>query len=171
MTRRHESDRENMRQEAQRRILAVRESGEEKHNQVYGRMTDKLRYIKARSEMVMQDVSRLQSELQDRKSETKSMVEGTLSQLQAAETQLIGQCEGPKKRHMERTIQAEENINEHNVKLRAENEAKQSEILQWSHKHAAIATRWSGHYLVKGRHEKRSVKASSARPSNSATRR
>merc|ERR1719265_1086598 len=64
MTRRHEADRDIMRQETQRQVLSVREAGAERHNQTYNKLSDQIRNVKARTERIRADTRHLQGDLQ-----------------------------------------------------------------------------------------------------------
>mmetsp|Transcript_134918 Transcript_134918/g.248028 ORF Transcript_134918/g.248028 Transcript_134918/m.248028 type:complete len:881 (-) Transcript_134918:106-2748(-) len=140
MMRKHESDREAIRQETQRQVLVTRELGAERHNTVYQQLTDKLRYVRTRGEILRQDVSRLQRELQERQGDMNNLVSSMQSQLQSAERDLSNQCSAPAKLHGQRKISAEDSIGDLQVRLQAEKDARQNEGLAWSHKHGAVAT-------------------------------
>lgn len=140
MSRRHECDREAIRQETQREVLHVREAGAERHNQVYLRLTDRLRHVRARSDMMMQDTQRLAHELQERRADANAMIGSLASHLQVAERDLCIQCARPKQRHEQLKKETENSISDLSVRLHAEQEAAHSEGLSWGLKLGALAT-------------------------------
>jgi len=135
MTRKHESEREVIRQDTQRQVLMVRESHTENYNQAHSRLTDKLRYVQARSEMLHQDTVRLIREMQERKGDAAALQSAVQGHLQAADRDLILQCEAPRKRHELWKQGTEDTICDLNLKLKAEREARADEGLSWAQKH------------------------------------
>ena len=53
--------------------------------------------------------------------------------LQAAERDLSIKCDEPRQAHLQLKEHAENNINDHNVALARELEARQNEVSSWSH--------------------------------------
>jgi hypothetical protein len=140
MNRKHEVDREAVRAETSRQVLAVREAGNERHNLVYQQLSDKLRYVKTRADLMREDTRRLQNDLQARQGEVVSLVDVMQAQMAGAERDLASQCSLPLKLHEKRMEAGREHICDLEVRLAAEQEARQAESLSWSLKHGALVT-------------------------------
>mmetsp|Transcript_81155 Transcript_81155/g.225856 ORF Transcript_81155/g.225856 Transcript_81155/m.225856 type:complete len:854 (+) Transcript_81155:95-2656(+) len=138
ITRMHECDRDAARQEAQRQVISVRDANAERHNQVYQQLTDKLRYVKARSEIMLQDVARLSRELEERRADAGNLVNTVKAHLQTAERDLSTQCDAPRKLHEQWKQASEDSIADLNARLASEREARHADGQSWGYKYANV---------------------------------
>lgn len=140
MTRKHEVEREAMRHETQRQVIATRDAGAERHKQAYTLLTDKIRDVKQRGMNTQQDTKRLQDDLQACRSDAVSIIDFTQSQLAHAERDFTNQCSLLLALHEQRKAAEEDAISDLQLKLSAGREAWQAENLSWNHKYAALTT-------------------------------
>lgn len=140
MTRRHEADRDIMRQETQRQVLSVREAGAERHNQTYNKLSDQIRNVKARTERIRADTRHLQGDLQACKLDMVGLVDFTEKQLGSAERDFTSQCALLLSLHEQRRMAEEDAIGDLKLRLTAEREAAMNESMAWNHKYAALCT-------------------------------
>jgi len=144
MSRRHEADRETVRQEAQKQVLAARGAGHDRHNQAYQQLSDKLRYVKTRGELMRQDTKKLQTDMQARRDDMAALVDFMQSQMLSAERDLASQCSVLPQLHERRQTATEDSIGDLELRLTAEREIRHTDGLTWSQKHGAVATNKEG---------------------------
>merc|ERR1719281_2086709 len=99
MSRKHRSEEEMWRQDTQRRVNSVRESADEKYNQMYHQLTDQLRRVRTRLELMKQDAANMRHEQQETMNLWKNLVSTVQQQMQGAERNLVEQLETYGKRH------------------------------------------------------------------------
>eukprot|EP00746_Dinoflagellata_sp_MGD_P154766 gnl/MRDRNA2_/MRDRNA2_85020_c0_seq1.p1 gnl/MRDRNA2_/MRDRNA2_85020_c0~~gnl/MRDRNA2_/MRDRNA2_85020_c0_seq1.p1 ORF type:complete len:951 (-),score=256.80 gnl/MRDRNA2_/MRDRNA2_85020_c0_seq1:111-2963(-) len=138
MSRKHRSEEEMWRQDTQRRVNFVRESADEKYNQMYRQLTDQLRRVRTRLELMKQDASKLRHEQQAQMMDWKLLVDAVQSQIQGAERDLVFQLDSYGKRHAQSKAQIDDVIYDLEVKLSSEKEMRQNEVSSWSHKYAVL---------------------------------
>eukprot|EP00927_Polykrikos_kofoidii_P059832 TRINITY_DN54957_c0_g1_i1.p1 TRINITY_DN54957_c0_g1~~TRINITY_DN54957_c0_g1_i1.p1 ORF type:complete len:853 (-),score=230.84 TRINITY_DN54957_c0_g1_i1:50-2584(-) len=139
MARRHDTDREALRQDTQRQVVATRDAGAERHNQVYNRLTDKLRYVRARSEIIAQEAARIAQDLHDRRADAAALVSSVQGQLQGAEKDFSLHCDALRQRHLQQKRNIEEQINDHHGRVRSERDLRHQDGIEWGQKLGAMA--------------------------------
>merc|ERR1719281_240810 len=122
MSRKHRSEEEMWRQDTQRRVNLVREAADEKYNQMYHQLTDQLRRVRTRLELMKQDASKLRHEQQAQKMDWKLLIDAVQQQIQGAERDLVYQLDSYGKRHAQSKAQLDDAIYDLEVKLAYEKE-------------------------------------------------
>lgn len=140
MHRMHENARQMIRQDAQRKVLATREAADEKQHAMQQQLTDKIRQVKASSEILLQDAARLGQELVDERKAFVDLVGTTQVQLQGALKHLYMQCEAHLDTHGQKMKGTEDSLRDLEDQVRAEQDGRHSEGFALCHKHVALVT-------------------------------
>lgn len=136
----HENSRHLIRQDAQRKVLATREAGEQRQAAMRQELTDKLRQIKAGSEILLQDVARLSQELHDDRKAFVDLVASTQAQVQCVVKNLQNRCGSHLDKHAQQKRFLEDSLENLGNQVRAEQEARHNEGYSGSHKHLSFVT-------------------------------
>jgi len=139
MTRQHQREHEAARQDAQRRILSVKEAGQEQYNAVHRQLTDKLRYVLTRLEILNQDVRRQREEHRDLRKDMGNVVDAMQANLKSIEKDAASQSDALLKRHSHHKAGVSNSILGIEKKLASERDIRQNESLAWGHKHGSLA--------------------------------
>merc|ERR1719359_1217261 len=105
---------------------------------MYHQLTDQLRRVRTRLELMKQDASKLRHEQQAQMMDWKLLVDAVQSQIQGAERDLVFQLDSYGKRHAQSKAQIDDAIYDLEVKLASEKELRQNEVSSWSHKYAVL---------------------------------
>eukprot|EP00747_Dinoflagellata_sp_TGD_P211678 gnl/TRDRNA2_/TRDRNA2_84887_c0_seq1.p1 gnl/TRDRNA2_/TRDRNA2_84887_c0~~gnl/TRDRNA2_/TRDRNA2_84887_c0_seq1.p1 ORF type:complete len:866 (-),score=231.75 gnl/TRDRNA2_/TRDRNA2_84887_c0_seq1:223-2820(-) len=144
MMRQHQADRESIREDEMRQVNLVRDSATERYNKVHQLLTDKLRQVTLRGDIMQQNVAWLQGEIKARKSDALGLQEALNAQLRDADRNLVARCLIPVTRHETRKKAAEDAISDLNSQLKLELETRQKDSISWNHSHGSLATEIEG---------------------------
>merc|ERR1719359_708077 len=105
---------------------------------MYHQLTDQLRRVRTRLELMKQDASKLRHEQQAQMMDWKLLVDAVQQQIQGAERDLVYQLDNYGKRHAQSKAQIDDVIYDLETKLASEKEQRQNEVSSWSHKYAVL---------------------------------
>jgi chromosome segregation ATPase len=138
LTRKHQSDHEAFRQNLQRQMHTIRTTAADEFGSCSRRLTDKLRYLKTRVEIIAQDAGHIRQEQMRLRLDVGNMVNAMQAQLRSAERDISARCSDHAEACAKRQQASEEGIADLENKLTAERDLRHSEGLSWGHKHSTL---------------------------------
>lgn len=137
---RHETDRENARQETHSHAMSIRDSGADRHSQVQRKLTDKMRVVESSGQAMLVDAARLQREVDDRRREFVETSRAVEVRMQTWEQDLLTQMLKPLQKYSQQKTDAEKLIGNLRAQLLAERQERHEDNLECGRRHASLHT-------------------------------
>eukprot|EP00931_Biecheleriopsis_adriatica_P056860 TRINITY_DN33726_c0_g1_i1.p1 TRINITY_DN33726_c0_g1~~TRINITY_DN33726_c0_g1_i1.p1 ORF type:complete len:858 (+),score=249.12 TRINITY_DN33726_c0_g1_i1:61-2634(+) len=140
MVRRHDLDRDSMRQDAHHQAMLIRDAGSERHSQVYRKLRDKTRLFQSCGSEMLADVGRLKRDLEERRQEALEVIRDVEGQMASWEQEIVARMVQPLAVHRARKVSLQQSTGNLRSLLLAEREERHQDNLDWARKHGSLQT-------------------------------